>query len=200
MKKLMIAAAIVCAAAMSQAATVKWTAANVYQKGSTTLKAGDTYSAYFVSVANMYAGDTLLAKGYSLADAKTKLEAGDVSFLKDYGMTPTTFAVYTTGTTAGQGKGSGGATVTESAPNSQSWSGYLVILDSTSIDGATYAYITDTVTKTTGGTGGAASLSFSANTGTQTADNWYAVSVPEPTSGLLLLLGVGVMALRRRRA
>ena len=29
---------------------------------------------------------------------------------------------------------------------------------------------------------------------------WYTVSVPEPTSGLLLLLGVAGMALRRRRA
>ena len=29
---------------------------------------------------------------------------------------------------------------------------------------------------------------------------WYTASVPEPTSGLLLLLGVAGMALRRRRA
>ena len=34
--------------------------------------------------------------------------------------------------------------------------------------------------------------------GTQTAGTW--VAVPEPTSGLLMLVGLGALALRRRRA
>ena len=33
-----------------------------------------------------------------------------------------------------------------------------------------------------------------------TAGGWYAMSVPEPTSGLLLLLGVAGLALKRKRA
>ena len=33
-----------------------------------------------------------------------------------------------------------------------------------------------------------------------TAGGWYSASVPEPTSGLLMLLGVAGLALRRRRA
>ena len=38
----------------------------------------------------------------------------------------------------------------------------------------------------------------SLKTETQTAGNWQAA--PEPTSGLMLLLGVGLMALKRKRA
>jgi len=46
---------------------------------------------------------------------------------------------------------------------------------------------------------GAATISWgSLKTATQTASNWQ--SVPEPTSGLLVLLGVAGLALRRRRA
>ena len=40
----------------------------------------------------------------------------------------------------------------------------------------------------------------SLKTATQTASNWQSSAVPEPTSGLLMLLGVAGLALRRRCA
>ena len=46
---------------------------------------------------------------------------------------------------------------------------------------------------------GTATVAFgNMTTQTQTAGNWQ--SVPEPTSGLLMLLGMAGLALRRRRA
>ena len=57
---------------------------------------------------------------------------------------------------------------------------------------------------------GSNSISFNAKTASQAAlmdsaagfkgAGWYTASVPEPTSGLLMLLGIAGLALRRRRA
>ena len=68
--------------------------------------------------------------------------------------------------------------LTTTAGNSESWTGYLVIIDSTSIEGASYVYVADELTKATGGSGQAATLQFNTNTGTQTAGNWHA-AVPD---------------------
>ena len=48
---------------------------------------------------------------------------------------------------------------------------------------------------------GAKNLAFGSQaTATQAAGAWTATAVPEPTSGLLMLLGMAGLALRRRRA
>ena len=185
MKKLMIILAAIAMAASVNAANVMWSAANVFEMGSSTTKATG-YTAFFLSTVDMFNGETQLVKGYSLEAATASLAAGDISFLETYATSSKALS-----------NGSGAATATTQASNGQSWTGYLVILDGT-LESAEYAYITSTATKATGATGGQATLMFASNPGTQTAGNWYAV--PEPTSGLLMLVGLAGLALRRRRA
>ena len=64
-------------------------------------------------------------------------------------------------------------------------------------DAATYFTISANVTRTAPSSGSLQMSYTNLSNGAQTA--WTAVA-PEPTSGLLMLVGLGALALRRRRA
>ena len=91
--------------------------------------------------------------------------------------------------------------------------GNVVVNDSWVTEGTDYTWYTilvsddkyyvssSSVTSTAvADTGTPASKTFASKSELATASNWHTMAVPEPTSGLLMLLGLAGLALKRKRA
>ena len=182
MKKLVVIVAIAMAAIASQAATFKWSTTStgkIYEAGTTTLLASGTAYLFDQAVVTQASLVEAFAAGTLNLAAKTSVDSNSV----------------VDGALAGQ--------VATYGSVGTSYTFYMAILKDD------YLYISPT--KTTAGVEGKdAAVSFSARTSSQAAAldasagyagaGWYTASVPEPTSGLLMLLGMAGLALRRRRA
>ena len=183
MKKLMFMLAAVATAASVQAAAVSWTCTNV--KDSTGAKISGV--AYFIDAAVLSQSDFKALKG---ADAFNTALSGM------YSWTPGTAGKYSSASDVEN------ATLGLSDATT-GYSVYLAVFDTATITDSSNYYLT-----------GAQSLDTLAGTYTQTvafgnqstpsqaAGAWTAVggsSVPEPTSGLLMLVGLAGLALRRGR-
>lgn len=181
MKKLIIAALAVAFGAAAQASVVNW-------------KTGTGNQVYLMNATDRAAGLTVYlftSETISQTDLLAAVRSGtDISTLgaKD------TVATTSTGVVSGSFEADAGYT----------FNGYFAIL--ASVDGADYLYISTVASATAPGTGGAtatfkekATSTLAASSGDYTGAGWYQ-TVPEPTSGLLVLIGMAGLALRRRRA
>ena len=183
MKKIIIALAAVAMAIGVQAASVYWTATNVYA-GNTTDKISGV--AYFLT--------TSMASTDSWAGLSTAQEFQDALAGK-YSWTPSTAGTYSV-TSA-----NAVSNATLGLADETTYTAYLLIFDTATITDDSKYYITNTKEVTTlTGTANASVQFMSQKTASQTAGGWATVSAPEPTSGLLVLLDVAGLALRRRRA
>ncbi|MBQ4440008.1 MAG: PEP-CTERM sorting domain-containing protein [Kiritimatiellae bacterium] len=174
MKKLMTVAAAVMLGMVANAASVSWDNAD-----------GDLYGYATGAVANDYAVYFFNTAALTLADANSYLASGDVATLIGKGQAG---AVADGGWVEGEATGyTAGTSITA----------YLIAFNSDDATTATFAYVSDTADISLPGSGVTANYSFDLSS-SATAGNWTAV--PEPTSGLLMLLGMAGLALKRKRA
>ena len=197
MKKLMMALGVVALAATVQAATFRW------YNSAAIAAAGD--STTDVSSGTVYlfsgSGQSALLTGYITAIAGGTSAADYLSGAAGFVGTGTLASGTTfSATTVASASITSGRAVWSETTTDASRNYFQVLVDGDNI------YIADTISVTVKGTGNS-NIAFSNDESLaaikQASDGyagggWYAV--PEPTSGLLMLLGMAGLALKRKRA
>ena len=179
MKKLMCVIGAVTLAVSAQAASVKWTCTGVKEDG-----VAVSGIAYFVDAATL--SQDSLASLKSASDFTTALSGA-------YSWTPSTAGNY-------------GATVANAdlglTDATTGYSAYLLIFDTNTITDESKYYTTAVKEFATLSGDYQASIGWAGQSSRISSVGWTSVAsdVPEPTSGLLMLVGLAGLALRRRRA
>ena len=184
MKKLMFLLAAVAIAASVHAATVSWGSTTMYSAEGAKVKDSVTVYVYMLADADAYNGLTDIWGTYG-ADVKAGGAGAD---------NKTTSGKYTSKATVPSPDGSAVANTT-----------YYAAIIATIGTGDSMKYYAEKASVTTGDDGNGGYTTFGAghlDTAASAATSWKATSssVPEPTSGLLMLVGLAGLVLRRRRA
>ena len=179
----MILAAAIATAVVANAAALKWGSGTVTLADGTTTAGKDTVAAkLFLVDATTYATYSAYTDGAALSDA--------------------IYAAYGSATASATGSTSkkGVATITDPTVYGNGDTAYGIILytegDNYMGNVASYTFTSDMDSSI-----GYLSTTIGGDIGGGTnATAWSTAAVPEPTSGLLMLLGIAGLALRRRRA
>ena len=185
MKKLMIVAAIVCAAAVSQAASFDWK----------TAKSGGAVNAF--EGGSIVASTVYLFTSGSAADIVTAFSKG-----QDW-----TVGALDSSSISAAGKIAAKDTKFEYGGAGVAATINAIFAFSEKVGGKDYLYVSSAATANGPATGSVTINFAESGVSTKVMDmtkgyssaGWYG-AVPEPTSGLLMLLGMAGLALRRRRA
>ena len=177
MKKLIIAAALVCAAAFAQAATVNWTISGVKaEDGTSDPTAGWAVMAFYTEVGAgsgaieaAIASKTAAALAFEESDLVVTLHKGKVT--------------------------AHDATVAAITDTSKNYDFYFVVFNDADPASATKYAMQSALNQAYSSLDGNYSVASTFSSSTP-----WTETVPEPTTGLLVLLGVAGLALRRRRA
>ena len=202
MKKLMIALAAVCAAAIANAGAVNWGSGALQTPGEGGVLSGTKLTSASGFNVSMYVWESLTASdlSYSAGDLYTWYSKGASTTADPFGGTLSAISGNVSMGTSATTATAGGAELTTTGGTSVYGAVLFVLSDADSGKDLWYMENAGSVAAKAGSTKASlANLGLKVGGGSSTtATAWTAV--PEPTSGLLMLLGMAGLALRRRRA
>ena len=184
MKKLIVAFATIAVAVVANAASMNWSLSYSYEAGADT-DSGPFANGWLVAIFD--AGNAATAS----SDAITALiQSGADSAVSTYAVS--------TANTDSDGAASRYGVEFSGSPG-DTLTAYMVLFDASTAAAASNFIVSDAVSVQAPSSGMAGTFDFDDFTKSATG-TWTATSaVPEPTSGLLLLLGMAGLALKRKR-